>query len=129
MGYFRRAMSFYFFSSLAFFLVVFFLQANNLHLKTSKKIKSEMELYNFYHFSCKLGMKFAGEFKLMLLDYFPFLPSEVFAAAFSTFNRCRGVSSTTFSADFNVKPTLLSQSFFKRVHYWHFTSTHMMLLQ
>jgi len=65
-----------------------------------------------------------GKFKnKMLLDYLSLFPSEVFATAFPTFNRCYGVSCATFPADFHIKPTLLSQSFFKRIRYWHFTST------
>jgi hypothetical protein len=60
---------------------------------------------------------------LRLLYDFSFLPPKVFASAFSAFNRRRGVSCTALSADFHIESMLLSESFFKRIRYWHTASS------
>ena len=47
-----------------------------------------------------------------LLYYFSFLPAEIFAFAFSAFQRGSSVSCAAVSADFHVQPVLLRDGFF-----------------
>ena len=50
-----------------------------------------------------------------LLHEFAFLPSEVFASAFSAFRGGCGVSDSAISADFHVEPVLLRYGFLNRI--------------
>jgi hypothetical protein len=55
----------------------------------------------------------------MLLDYLPLFPSKVFTVAFPAFDCCCGIPCSALSANFHIKPALLSQGFFEGVHYRH----------
>jgi len=43
----------------------------------------------------------------LLLYYFSLLPAKIFASTLSAFNGRGGISGAAFSADFNIKPSLL----------------------
>jgi hypothetical protein len=60
----------------------------------------------------------ANWYFVVLADEFPFLPSKIFAFAFSAFCGAGGVSCSAFSADFHVKSMLLGKRFLEGVHYW-----------
>jgi hypothetical protein len=54
----------------------------------------------------------------VLADDFAFLPSQIFASAFSAFCGAGGVSRSALSADFHVEPMLLGKRFLEGIHYW-----------
>ncbi len=60
---------------------------------------------------CKSG------FVCYLADDFSFLPSQIFASAFSALGCAGGVSCSTFSADFHVEPVFLGKGFLEGIHY------------
>ena len=53
-----------------------------------------------------------------LADDLSFLPSQIFASAFSAFCGAGGVSCSAFSADFHVESMFLGKRFLEGVHYW-----------
>jgi hypothetical protein len=53
----------------------------------------------------------------VLADEFAFLPSQIFASAFSAFCGAGGVSCSALSADFHIESMLLGKRFLERIHY------------
>ena len=54
---------------------------------------------------------------MFLADDFPFLPSQIFASAFSALSSAGSVSCSALSTDFHVEPVLLGKRFLEGIHY------------